>query len=66
MADGMAEATLKSRIAKYREDIKSLEDKEKVTLVDRSKIARLTLHLGGLEEAQAILESYSEVTRGKH
>lgn len=63
MPDGMAEATLRARIQKYRDDIKAIQSKDKVTLADRTKIARIELHIGGLEEAQTILDSYSENTR---
>jgi hypothetical protein len=66
MPDGVAEAALQARIEKIRKKVRTLEAQEKVTLVDRMRIARLSAHLGGLEEAQTIIESYSEATRGRH
>jgi hypothetical protein len=66
MPDGLAEAALSARIAQCRKEIEDIEAQPKVSLADRVKIARLSVHLGGLEEAQAIIKSYSEATRGRH
>ena len=66
MPDGAAEAALRARIRQCRAEIEDLEAQPKVTISDRVKIARLSVHLGGLEEARGIIESYSEATRGRH
>lgn len=65
MGDGVAEAAIKGLILKYERQIYELEEKPRVTLVDRNNIAKLTLRKMGVEEALSIMQSYSEATRNE-